>query len=389
MRLGALRFEMTESILFEPLQIGNIKVPNRIAVAPMCQYMANDGCATAWHTQHLMSLAMSGAGLVMIEATAVSREGRITHGCLGLYSDANEDALGEILYQARRVALPGTEFGIQLSHAGRKGSAHRPWEAPGGSLTGSEAWRTIAPSAIAHRAGWHLPQAASEADLDKIAEDFRQAAVRAKRLGIKVLEIHLAHGYLLHQFHSPLSNSRQDAWGGDDVRRMAFPLRIARSVRQVGDDVAVGARITGSDWSEEGLTVGDAITIAGQLKDIGIDYACVTSGGIPVDHPTNSNPEAEHPALASAIKNETGLVTRAVGMITSSVQANELIAAGFADQVAIGRGFLDNPRWGWHAAHDLSVEIPTLPLTPGLLQRNGAALNEEALSRARGKRHLA
>jgi len=349
---------MTDSILFEPLLLGNIKVPNRIAVAPMCQYMANDGCAAAWHTQHLMSLAMSGAGLVMIEATAVSRQGRITHGCLGLYSDANEDALGEILYHARRIAMPGTEFGIQLSHAGRKGSAHRPWEAPGGSLTGPDAWRTIAPSEIAHRAGWQLPEAASDDELNEIEEDFRQAAVRAKRLGIKVLEIHIAHGYLLHQFHSPLSNTRQDKWGGDGVRRMAFPLRIARSVRQVGDEIAVGARITGSDWSEEGLTLRDAVMIASQLKEIGIDYACVTSGGIPVNHSTNSSPEAEHPSLASAIKSETGLITRAVGLITSPVQANEIIAAGLADQVAIGRGFLDNPRWGWHAAHDLGVEIP-------------------------------
>lgn len=349
---------MRDPILFEPLQLGNIKVPNRIAVAPMCQYMANDGCASAWHTQHLMSLAMSGAGLIMIEATAVSREGRITHGCLGLYSDANEDALGEILCQARRIALPGTEFGIQLSHAGRKGSAHRPWETPGGSLTGSDAWRTIAPSTIAHRAGWQLPYAASEDELDKIAEDFQQAAIRAKRLGIKVLEIHIAHGYLLHQFHSPLSNTRQDMWGGDNIRRMAFPLRIARSVRQITDDIAVGARITGSDWTEDGLTLRDAVTLARQLEDIGIDYACVTSGGIPVDCPTNINPEASHVSLASAIKNETGLITRAVGMITSPKQANEIIAAGSADQVAIGRGFLDNPRWGWHAAHDLGVEIP-------------------------------
>lgn len=348
---------MSAAPLFKPLQLGPVTLPNRIAVAPMCQYMANDGCASAWHTQHLMTLAMSGAGLVMIEATAVSRRGRITHGCLGLYSDACEDALGAVLDQARRVALPGTEFGIQLSHAGRKGSAHRPWEAPGGSLSGSDAWTTLAPSEIAHRDNWALPQAASEEDLDRIADDFRNAAMRAARLGIKVVEIHVAHGYLLHQFHSPLSNGRQDAWGGDAERRMAFPLRIARTVRAAAGGIAVGARITGSDWAEDGLTITDATTLATQLKAIGIDYACVTSSGIPVSNPTVANAEDHHPSLAEAVRRESGITTRAVGMIIDAQQANDIIGSGQADQVAIGRAFLDDPRWGWHAAFDLGVTL--------------------------------
>ena len=348
---------MSIAPLFTPLTLGPVTLPNRIAVAPMCQYMANDGCASPWHLQHLMSLAMSGAGLVMIEATAVSRRGRITHGCLGLYSDACEDALGAVLDQARRVALPGTEFGIQLSHAGRKGSAHRPWETPGGSLSGSDAWQTLAPSTIAHRAGWALPQAAREEDLDRVADDFRNASIRAARLGFKVIEIHIAHGYLLHQFHSPLSNTRQDAWGGDDERRMAFPLRIAETVRNAASGIAVGARITGSDWAEDGLTVTHATTLATRLKAIGVDYACVTSSGIPVSNPTVANAEDEHPSLAEAVRRESGIITRAVGMITGSQQANDLIESGKADQVAIGRGFLDDPRWGWHAAFDLGVTL--------------------------------
>jgi len=304
-----------------------------------------------------MSLAMSGAGLVMIEATAVSRRGRITHGCLGLYSDAGEDALGFVLEQARRVALPGTEFGIQLSHAGRKGSAHRPWETPGGSLSSGDAWKTLAPSEIEHRLGWALPQAASEEDLDQIADDFRDATQRAARLGIKVVEIHVAHGYLLHQFHSPLSNLREDAWGGDTERRMAFPLRIARIVRDAAGDIAVGARITGSDWAEDGLTIVDATTLATRLRAIGINYACVTSSGIPVTNPTIANVEDHHPSLAEAVRRGSGITTRAVGMITSPQQANDIIASGQADQVAVGRAFLDDPRWGWHAAFDLGVEI--------------------------------
>ncbi|MDX3978517.1 oxidoreductase [Shinella sp.] len=349
---------MSEAPLFTPLHLGAVTLPNRIAVAPMCQYMANDGCASAWHMQHLMSLAMSGAGLVMIEATAVSRRGRITHGCLGLYSDASEDALGAVLEQARRVALPHTEFGIQLSHAGRKGSAHRPWETPGGGLSGSDAWRTLAPSEIAHRAGWAVPQAASEEELDQIADDFRNATVRAARLGIKVVEIHIAHGYLLHQFHSGLSNKRDDAWGGDAERRMAFPLHVARTVRDAATDIAVGARITGSDWSQDGLTIADAITLATRLKAIGVDYACVTSSGIPVSNPTVTNVEEHHPLLAEAVRRESGVTTRAVGMITGAQQANDLIENGQADQVAIGRAFLDDPRWGWHAAFDLGVTLP-------------------------------
>lgn len=339
------------------MHLGAITLPNRIVVAPMCQYMANDGCASAWHTQHLMSLAMSGAGLVMIEATAVSRRGRITHGCLGLYSDANEDALGAVLEQARRFALPGTEFGIQLSHAGRKGSAHRPWETPGGSLADNDAWQTLAPSDIAHRDGWAVPRAASEEDLDRIADDFRNATMRAARLGIKVIELHIAHGYLLHQFHSPLANRRQDAWGGDTERRMAFPLHVARIVRGAAERLAVGARITGSDWAQDGLTVADAATLATHLKAIGIDYACVTSSGIPVSNPTIANPEDHHPSLAEAVRRESGISTRAVGMITGSQQANDIIASGQADQVAIGRAFLDDPRWGWHAAFDLGITL--------------------------------
>lgn len=348
---------MTLPPLFTPLNLGPVVLPNRIAVAPMCQYMANDGCASAWHLQHLMTLAMSGAGLVMIEATAVSRRGRITHGCLGLYNDASEDALGAVLDQARRVALPGTMFGIQLSHAGRKGSAHRPWEVPGGSLSGSDAWLTLAPSDIPHRAGWTLPQAATEEDLDQVEEDFRMATVRATRLGLNVIELHVAHGYLLHQFHSPLSNKREDEWGGDDERRVAFPLRIARTVRAAANDVAVGARITGSDWAVDGLTIGHATALATRLKQEGIDYACVTSGGIPVANPTVTDPEAEHPALAQAVRRDSGIVTRAVGMITGARQANAIIESGQADQVALGRAFLDDPRWGWHAAFDLGVPL--------------------------------
>ena len=341
--------------LFTPLTLGTITLPNRIAVAPMCQYMANDGCATLWHLQHLAGLGMSGAGLVMLEATAVSRQGRITHGCLGLYSDATEAALSATLANVRRMALPGTAFGVQLSHAGRKGSATRPWES-GGALT-RDTWPTLAPSPLPHREGWHQPQAATKADLDAIEADFRAAAERAMRLGFEVIEVHMAHGYLLHQFHSALSNRRDDAWGGDAERRLAFPLRIAAAVRAAAPGIAVGARITGSDWSPSGLDVTDAITLAARLKALGLDYVCVTSSGIPVATPTVADPDAAQIALAAQVRDATGFATRAVGLIVTPEQANAIIVAGQADQVALGRAFLDDPRWAWHAAHRLGVTL--------------------------------
>lgn len=347
------------SLLFSELAIGPLTLPNRIAVAPMCQYMAEDGCASDWHMQHLGGLVLSGAGLVMLEATGVARDGRITHGCLGLYSDANEAAQADLLARLRRMALPGTRIGVQLSHAGRKGSARRPVEG-GGPSQGRDAWPTLAPSALPHRAGWPLPAPATEADLDRIEADFAQAARRAHRAGFDLVEIHMAHGYLLHQFLSPLANRRDDAWGGDPSRRMAFPLRIAERLRAELPGLALGARITGQDWAEGGIGPAEAQALAVALKAAGLDYVCVTSGGIPVAQPLHDAPETEHPALAEGVRRASGLVTRAVGGITTAAQAEAILRAGQADQVALGTAFLDDPRWGWHAARALG-ERPVYP----------------------------
>ncbi|WP_414475731.1 oxidoreductase [Microvirga sp. M2] len=342
--------------LFSPLELGPIDLPNRIAVAPMFQYSAHDGCASAWHLQHLMNLAMSGAGLVMLEATAVERKGRITHGCLGLYSDENERALAQVLREAMAVAAPGTQFGIQLSHAGRKGSAQRPWEG-GSALPNAESWPTLAPSAIPHREGWHVPSQADDADIERIVGAFVHAALRAVRIGIKVIEVHMAHGYLLHQFHSPLSNRRNDRWGGDAERRMALPLAVARAVREAVPSCVVGARMTGSDWARGGLELHDAVMLAKALRDTGLNYVCVTSSGIPSPDSTVTDPDTAQIPLAATIRAETGIVTRAVGLIVNPVEANDIVARGQADQVAIGRAFLDDPRWGWHAAHRLGGTV--------------------------------
>ncbi|MBO0766795.1 MAG: oxidoreductase, partial [Hyphomicrobiaceae bacterium] len=217
--------------LFSPLQVGPVTLPNRIAVSPMCQYSADDGSATDWHLQHLMQLGMSGAGLVMVEATAVERIGRITHGCLGLYSEANETALAHVLAATRKVAPQGTRFGIQIAHAGRKGSSQRPWEG-GRPLTAAEgAWQTVAPSAISFVDGGPAPAALDEAGLARALGAFRQAAERAVRLGFDAVELHMAHGYLLEEFLTPLANRRADGYGGSLEGRMRFPLEVARAVR--------------------------------------------------------------------------------------------------------------------------------------------------------------
>ncbi|HEY5310089.1 MAG TPA: NADH:flavin oxidoreductase/NADH oxidase [Casimicrobiaceae bacterium] len=351
---------MTASALFSPLALGPVQVSNRIVISPMCQYSADDGSASDWHLQHLMTMAMSGAGLVMVEATAVERLGRISHGCLGLYSDANEYALARVLAAARSTALPGTRFGIQIAHAGRKGSAQRPWEGGHALRDDGDPWLTMAPSALPHGDGWHRPKAMDETDIDRIGTAFVATAQRAVRVGFDVIEMHLAHGYLMHEFHSPIGNQRQDAWGGSPEKRRAFPLAVTRAVRAaVPAQVAVGARITGCDWIDGGLTVDDAATLAAELKALDCAYVCVTSGGfdgarVPVG-PQYQVPLAEH------VRRESGMVTRAVGMIVDPVAAEHVIGSGAADQIAIARAALDDPRWGWHAAAVLGVDLPYPP----------------------------
>ena len=345
------------SALFSPLALGPITLPNRIVVAPMCQYSADDGCASDWHLQHWMTLAMSGAALVVVEATGVERRGRITHGCLGLYSDANERAIARALAAARAVALPGTRFGIQLAHAGRKASAQRPWE--GGRSLGpdQDPWPTVAPSAVPFDAGWHTPEALDEAGLERVKTAFVAAARRAVRLGFDAIELHMAHGYLLHSFLSPLSNKRDDRWGGDAERRRAFPLAVATAVREVVPaGIALGARVSASEWVEGGFEVGEAAVLAAELKALGFDFICASSGGNAAHARIPVGPGYQVP-LAREIRQKSGLVTRAVGMIVDPHQAEEIVARGDADQVALARAVLDDPRWGWHAAEALGAEL--------------------------------
>ena len=373
--------------LFAPLALGPIQIPNRIAVAPMCQYSADDGSATDWHLQHLMQLAISRAGLVVVEATAVERLGRITHGCLGLYSDANEAALGRVLYAARRVAAPGTRFGIQIGHAGRKASCQRPWEGGRPLARGEDPWPVVAPSAIPFTDNGPAPEALDEAGLARVVEAFRQAAARAVRLGFDAVELHVAHGYLLHEFLSPLCNKRNDAYGGSPEKHMAFPLAVARAVRAaVPGTTALGARITGTDWADGGLTPDDAVAFAAALKAAGLDFVCVSGGGAVPHVKIPLGPGYQVP-MAAKVKAGTGLVTRAVGLIADPEQAEAIIASGQADFVALARAFLDDPRWVWHAAERLGVEINYPPQYARVSAATwpGAALARPGLAGARSR----
>lgn len=351
---------MTHPTLFDSLALGPVIVPNRIAVSPMCQYSAADGCAGDWHLQHLPSLAMSGAGLVMVEATGVERRGRITHGCLGLYSDDCEAALARALAAARRVAGPA-KFGIQLAHAGRKASAQLPWEGGQALANDEDPWPTDSASALAFDEGWHVPEALDEDGMARVTDAFVHAARRAVRLGFEVIELHSAHGYLLHQFLSPLSNLRDDGYGGPLANRMRFPLEVLEAVCAVVPPTTVlGMRISATDWVEGGWSVGDSIDYVRAAQAIGIDYACVSSGGVVAQAQVPIGPGYQVPA-AARIRAATGLVTRAVGLITSARQANTIIAEGQADQVALARALLDDPRWGWHAADELGAEVHCPP----------------------------
>lgn len=343
------------SALFSPIRLAGLELSNRVVVSPMCQYSADDGCANDWHLMHLGMLANSGSGLVVVEATHVERHGRITHGCLGLYSDDNEAALARVVSQARRRGT--AKFGIQLAHSGRKGSAQRPWEG-GGALTAAEdPWQTIAASAIPFGDNWHTPREATERDLDRVRDAFVNSAQRALRIGFDAIELHMAHGYLLHGFLSPLSNKRTDQYGGSFENRMRFPLSVARAVRAVvPKDVPLGARITGSDWRDGGLTPDDAVATAKALKAEGLDFLCVSSGGVALDIRNPSDLGYNLP-MAGRVKREAGIATRAVGLIVTPEQAEAAVAVGEADMVALGRALLDDPHWGWHAAHALGAEV--------------------------------
>jgi len=344
------------SRLFEPLFLGPLHLPNRIVIAPMCQYSAEDGSASDWHMIHLGHLALSGAGLMILEATAVSPEGRISPGDLGLYSDANEAALGRVLAAIREYsAIP---IAIQLAHAGRKGSSRPPWEG-GAQIRPDEpmGWRTVAPSAVPHAEGEAEPRALDRAGLERVRDDFVEAARRAARLGLDGIELHDAHGYLLHQFLSPIANKRTDECGGSLENRMRFPIEVFDAVRAaVPAGMPVWVRISATDWVPGGWDIEGTVALSKALKARGCAAIHVTTGGVSPQQAIKLGPGYQVP-YAHRVKEEVGLPTIAVGLITEPEQAEAIIENEEADAVSLARAMLYDPRWPWHAAAKLGAQV--------------------------------
>ncbi|MCD8504388.1 MAG: NADH:flavin oxidoreductase/NADH oxidase [Burkholderiaceae bacterium] len=347
------------SQLFSPIELGKTQLSNRIVVAPMCQYSAVDGNATDWHLMHLGSMAMSGAGLVILEATAVEPEGRITPGCLGLWNDDNELALARVLSAIRKVS--SAKLFIQLAHAGRKAASARPWEGAQQLPEAATTWPTYAPSAIPHNEHETPPHALDTAGLARIKQAFVDAAKRAERLGLDGIELHAAHGYLLHEFLSPVANHRKDAYGGSLENRMRFVIEVFQAIRDaVKPEMTVGIRISACDWVDGGWTVEESAELAKQLKNLGCDFIDVSSGGVSSAQKIKLGPGYQVP-MARAIKAAAGMPTMAVGLITEPEQAENILQAGDADMIALARGMLYDPRWGWHAAAALGATASAPP----------------------------
>jgi 2,4-dienoyl-CoA reductase-like NADH-dependent reductase (Old Yellow Enzyme family) len=344
------------SRLFEPLAIGPLRLENRIVIAPMCQYSAGDGSAGDWHLIHLGHLALSGAGLMILEATAVSPEGRISPADLGLYSDDNEAALARVLAAVR--AHSPMPLAVQLAHAGRKGSSRAPWDG-GAQIRPDEpgGWRTEAPSAVPHSPGEDAPVALDRAGLARVRDGFAAAARRAARLGLDGIEIHAAHGYLLHQFLSPIANKRDDEYGGGLENRMRFPVEVFDAVREAFPaDRPVWMRISATDWVPGGWDVEGTVALSRVLGGRGCAAVHVTTGGVSPEQAIKLGPGYQVP-YARRVKAEVGLTTIAVGLITEPEQAEAIVANGEADAVSLARAMLYDPRWPWHAAAELGARV--------------------------------
>jgi 2,4-dienoyl-CoA reductase-like NADH-dependent reductase (Old Yellow Enzyme family) len=342
------------SHLFSEFTLRSITFRNRIFVSPMCQYSSRDGLPTDWHLVHLGSRAVGGAGLVMVEATAVSPEGRISPDDSGIWSDAHAEAFLPI---ARFIRENGAVAGIQLAHAGRKGSCELPWR--GGGPLGAEAcgWQPLAPSALPFASGHPVPRQLSPDDLDAVESQFRAAARRSVAAGFQVLEVHMAHGYLLHEFLSPLVNRRDDDYGGSLENRMRFPLRVAKAVRDEWPlDLPLFVRISSTDWVEGGWYIAQSVVLARRLKELGVDLMDCSSGFVVPDEPVPFGPGFQVP-FAATVRAEADIASGAVGFITDPAQAEQIVATGQADAVLLAREMLRDPYWPLHAARALRVDV--------------------------------
>jgi 2,4-dienoyl-CoA reductase-like NADH-dependent reductase (Old Yellow Enzyme family) len=345
--------------LFSPFPVRNLTLPNRIMVSPMCQYSAQGGKPNAWHFMHLLNLAVSGTGLLCVEGTAVEPIGRITPGDLGLWDDETEAAFKPILDAIRKYSK--IAVAIQLAHAGRKGSSHVPWDG-GALISASEGgWQTVAPSPIEHKDGEEKPAALDAAGMARIRLAFVEAARRAERLGFDAIEIHGAHGYLIHEFLSPISNRRTDEYGGTLENRLRFPLEIFEAVRAAfPTSKPVGIKVSATDWLDGGWDLAQTIEFAKELKKRGVDWITASSGGISPLQKIAIGHNYQVP-FAEGIKTSAEVNTIAVGLITEPQQAEDIIASGKADLVALARAFLYDPRWPWHAAAELGATVEAPP----------------------------
>jgi 2,4-dienoyl-CoA reductase-like NADH-dependent reductase (Old Yellow Enzyme family) len=347
---------VTSPALFQPIRVGALELSNRIVIAPMCQYSATDGCMNDWHVIHLGHLALSGAALLTVEATAVLPEGRITSGDVGLWNDETEQAMARTLDSIRRWSdMP---IAIQLAHAGRKASCEVPW-AGGNQISPSDpgGWQIVAPSPISFRDGEVAPVALDHEGLERVRDGFAAAARRAARLGFDAIQVHSAHGYLLHQFLSPLSNRRDDDYGGSLDNRMRFPLAVFDAVRDsFPADRPVSVRVSGSDWMDGGWDIEQTIAYAHALQARGCAAINVSSGGIHPAQKIPSGPSYQVP-LARAVKQATTMPVIAVGLITDFEQAEAIVGTGDADMIALARAILYDPRWPWHAAAHLGAQV--------------------------------
>lgn len=343
--------------LFSPIRLGPLELPNRIMVSPMCQYSASNGNPVAWHFIHLGSLAISGAGLLCLEATAVTPEGRITPGCLGLYNDENEEGLRQVVASLRAVS--GIPLAIQLCHAGRKASSRTPWD--GGALIFEDegGWKPLAPSAIPQKPGEPAPKAMDADGIGQIVTAFATAARRARRLGFDAIELHMAHGYLMHQFMSPQSNRRTDEYGGSFENRIRLPLDVCRAVLEAaGPGIAVGVRLSATDWIDDSWDVAQTVVLCKRLEALGCSFLDISSGGLSHLQQIPLSPGYQVP-FAEHVKREVNIPVVSVGLITSGRQAEDILLEGKADMVAVGRGFLNDPRWPWRAAAEVGGTVTT------------------------------
>ena len=342
------------SHLFSPLKLAGLTLPNRIVVSPMCQYAATDGVPSDWHMVHLGQYGLSGPGTIIVEATGVEPEGRITPGCVGLYDDACEEAFARIIAFIKSVGE--SKVGIQLSHAGRKASTSAPWNG-GGFLEGEGAWITDAPSNVPYLSGWPEPRAMDDAALARVRDAFVDAARRADRAGFDLIELHAAHGYLLHQFLSPITNQRTDRYGGSLKNRMRYPLEVFEAVRAAFPaDKPIIVRFSAIDWIEGGWDMEGSLAFSKALKEAGCDALDVTSGGLDQRQKITTGPGYQV-GFAHTIRQAVDMPVMAVGQITEPKQAETILATGQADLVALARGMLWDPRWAWKAAVELGAEI--------------------------------